>query len=92
LTGCLVRLRGVFYIALESLKEAENLRTILIEVPSTLTFMIQYAILRSVPRGTTQEVEDLGTRLMSLALVYSERRSYETNEETSTPFRDGISD
>jgi len=42
-------------------------------------------------KGTDQGSKDTLAQGDYPALVKSERRYYETNEETSTPFRDGIS-
>jgi hypothetical protein len=42
-------------------------------------------------KGTDQGSKETLAQGGGPALVHSERRLYETNEETSTPLRDGIS-
>jgi hypothetical protein len=56
--------------------------------------MVHHDILDYVPnktKGTHQGSKETLAQGSGPALVHSERRLYETNEETSTSFRDGIS-
>jgi hypothetical protein len=63
-------------------------------VKPALTFVIQYGILNSVPiwNERPREAKRPWHRARGLALVNSERRHYDANEETSTPIRSSVPD
>jgi hypothetical protein len=63
-------------------------------VKPALTFVIHYGILDSVPiwNERPREAKRPWHRARGLALVNSERRHYDANEETSTPIRSSVPD
>jgi hypothetical protein len=70
----------------------QNRLALLSEAPLALTFLIRHDILRMFRKEQTWERKRPGHKASESCIGTSERRTYETNEETSTAFRDGISD
>ena len=77
---------------IKTTKRASRLLRSLFELSFGLTFEGSRGILYVIPQGRYQGHNETLAQGERPCIGYSERRIYDANEETNTPFRDGISD